>query len=336
MIRSGDGNPVLAGDIGGTRTRLGFFSMGKQRPKSGLVRTYLSRDASGVEEIVERFLSEHPVPFAEACFAVAGPVADGRCRMTNLCWDVSETGVKRHFGWSRFRLINDLVATALAIPLLKSRERVSLNRAGARSGRPVALVAPGTGLGVAFLVSCAGQSFPVVSEGGHTDFAPSCTEQLDLWQFLHKRFGHVSAERVLSGPGLVNIYSWLKHTKKYPEPRWLKRRIRERGPAEAISEAAIKKADPLCVRSLEIFVSVFGAVAGNLALTGMATGGVYLGGGISPGILPLLKNGLFMKAFTEKGRFKDILEKIPVKVICNPYTALLGAAAHALGYPVSI
>jgi glucokinase len=264
-----------------------------------------------------------------ACFGIAGPVVNGRCRTTNLPWEVSEVRIRRRFGFRHVRLINDLEATARAIPLLESREVFSLNRARVRKGQSLALVAPGTGLGESLLIFRDGKYRPISSEGGHADFSPNNEEELSLWQYLHKRLGHVSKERVLSGPGLLNIYSWHKASGRHREPRWLVRKIKEMDPARAITEVALGDRHPLCVDSLSMFVSIFGAVAGNLALTGMTTGGVYLGGGIPPKILPKLRESIFMKAFTNKGRFKELLERIAVRVILNEKAALLGAAECA-------
>jgi glucokinase len=204
-----------------------------------------------------------------------------------------------------------------------------LNRAVSRKKKDIALIAPGTGLGEALLIFRNENYVAVSSEGGHADFAPSSDAEIGLWKYLHKRFGHVSVERVISGSGLFNIYSWLKDSGEYEEPSWLAQRVREDDPAKVITQAATDKQDPLCVESLDMFVSILGATAGNLALTGMTTGGVYLGGGIPPKILPFLKKGLFMKSFHAKGRFTAMLEKIPVKVILNDSAALLGAAKYA-------
>jgi glucokinase len=221
------------------------------------------------------------------------------------------------------------MATAQAIPLLHRNEVLALNRIKTRKGQNLSLVAPGTGLGEALLVFQNGQYIPMSSEGGHADFSPNSEAEITLWRDLHKKFGHVSIERVLSGPGLLNIYSWLKDSGQYKEPVWLARKIKEMDPARVIAEAAMNKKSPLCIKSLNMLVCILGAVAGNLALTGMTTGGVYLGGGIPPKVLPVLKKGVFMKAFTDKGRFRGFLEKIPVRVILNDKAALLGAAFRA-------
>jgi glucokinase len=317
MVIAKDENVVLAGDIGGTKTNLGLFSRGKRRPVAKIIETYPSREAPHLESIIEQFLSKHR------------PVISGRSQTTNLPWDVSEVKIKNRFKWSQVGLINDLTATAYAVPLLKSRELLSLNKAKARKEQNLALVAPGTGLGEALLIFGEGHYIPVASEGGHADFSPNNEAEVELWRYLSERFGHVSTERVLSGPGLVNIYSWLRDSKRFSEPAWLVKRMEEIDPARAIAEAALNEKHPLCVASLNAFVSILGAVAGNLALTAMTTGGVYLGGGIPPKILPKLEEPIFMKAFTNKGRFKEFLERIPVRVILNDKAALLGAAQCA-------
>jgi glucokinase len=321
---------VLAGDIGGTKTNLGFFRQGRTRPAAKVIETYSSREAPNLEWIIARFLDKHQVPVQSACFGIAGPVINGRCQTTNLPWYVAEDKIKKRFEWAHVSLINDLTATAHAIPLLNNRELFRLNKAKSRKGQNLALVAPGTGLGKALLIFRDGEYVPVPSEGGHIDFSPNTEAEIKLWRYLHKRFGHVSVERVLSGPGLVNIYLWLKDTGRHRIPTWLARNMEEMDPARAITEAALDGKHPVCVAALNMFVSIFGAVAGNLALIAMTTGGVYLGGGIPPKILPKLKESMFMQAFTNKGRFSELLEKIPVRVILNEQAALLGAAHCAL------
>lgn len=321
--------PVLAGDIGGTKTYLGLFIKGKRRPLLKVVESFSSQAAPNLEYIIARFLERHQAAITSACFGIAGPVVHGRCKITNLPWDVSEIRIKNRFKWRHVHLINDLVATAQAIPLLSIRELFPLNSPKVQKGENIALLAPGTGLGEALLVHQNGQYISIPSEGGHVDFSPNNETDVELWRYLNNRYGHVSIERILSGPGLLNIYSWLKDSRRYREPLWLTRKIKEMDPARAISEAGMDNKHPLCVESLNMFVSILGAVAGNLALTGMTTGGVFLGGGIPPKILPKLKEGIFMKAFTNKGRFRGLLEKIAVRIILNERTALLGAAKCA-------
>ena len=324
---------VLAGDIGGTKTNLGLFIMGKRRPLSKATETYSSRNAPDLESIVERFLEKHRASITVACFGIAGPVVNGQCKTTNLPWKVSEAQIKRRFRWKHVRLINDLTAMATAIPLLKSNEFFSLNRVRARKEKNIGLIAPGTGLGEALLIFQNGRYIPVSSEGGHVDFAPNSITEVRLWEHLHRRFGHVSIERLLSGPGLINIYTWLKATGRYSEPAWLKRKIKEMDTARAITETAMNQKQALCVRSLDMFITILGSVSGNLALTALTDGGLYLGGGIVPQILPKLKERHFMKAFVNKGRFKNLLENIPVRVMLNDRAALTGAAYSALKTP---
>jgi len=329
-MKKSDNTFIMAGDIGGTKTVLGLFKRGKRRPLLKTIEKYPSQDASDLGDIIEQFLERHQLSVAGACFGIAGPVINGRCKTTNLAWDVSEVRIKKRFNWDHVRLVNDLTATARSIPLLNSHELYPLNKAKARKGQNMALIAPGTGLGEALIVYNDGEYIPVSSEGGHVDFSPNNEEESSLWRYLKKRYGHVSIERVVSGPGLANIYSWLEGSGRYREPAWLARMLKEMDPAAVIAENAINRRNQMCVKALDMFVSILGAVAGNLALIGMTNGGVYLGGGIPPKILSKLKQGTFMKSFTDKGRFSNILEKIPVRVILNDKAALIGAASCAL------
>jgi glucokinase len=209
---------------------------------------------------------------------------------------------------------------------LNSDEFFPLNQAEPIKDRTLALIAPGTGLGIAMLIYQNNRYVPISSEGGHADFAPNNETENELWRYLHRRYGHVSIERVVSGPGLVNIYKWLKDSDRLNETDGLRQKLKEMDPAKIITEAALANKNEGCVKALNMFVSIIGAVAGNLALTGMTTGGVYLGGGIPPKILSKLKESIFLKAFTNKGRFKELLENIPVNVILNDKAALIGAA----------
>ena len=323
---------VLAGDVGATKTNIGLFRKGKRRPLLKAIETYSSGEAPGLENIVDRFLKGHEVAVSGACFGVAGPVKNGRCRTTNLPWHVSARKLKNRFKWDSVRLINDLAATAYAVPLLTERELYPLNRAKASKGEPLGLIAPGTGLGMALMIWKDDRYVPVASEGGHSDLAPNNQVEAALWQYVHVRIGHVSTERLLSGPGLFIIYCWLKFSGRAKEPEWLAKAMIEADPSEVISEAALVKGEPICVKTLELFSSIFGAAAGNLALTALTRGGIYLGGGIAPKILPKLEDGLFMQAFLNKGRFRELVSQIPVRVILNERAALLGAAACALSH----
>lgn len=323
------GSMVLAGDIGGTKTNLGLFLQGRTRPKLLRLQSYLSREHPNLEMIIGEFLKRYPASISSACFGIAGAVLNGRCKTTNLPWEVSEKRLMKGFGWEKVRLLNDLTATALFIPLLKDRELAVLNRGEQQKGGNLALVAPGTGLGQGLVVFHEGKALPSSSEGGHADFAPTNEPEVMLWRRLREKFGHVSVERIVSGPGIVELYTWLRDSGRFREPAWLKERLDREDPAKVITECALEQRHGLCVKTLDHFVRIFGAAAGNAALTGLATGGVYLGGGIPPKILSALKTGLFMRAFADKGRFGDLLRKIPVKVILNERAAMLGAAERA-------
>jgi glucokinase len=320
---------ALAGDIGGTKTNIGLFERGARRPLLKALESYPSGTAAGLEEIIARFLKTHPARISCACFGVAGPVEKGRAITTNLPWEISESRVKKQFKWTRVCVVNDLAATAVAIPLLTGRETFGLNKGKTARKQNIGLVAPGTGLGMALLVWSGHRYVPVASEGGHADFGPNSPKESDLWRHLRRRFGHVSSERVLSGPGLCNVYGWLKDSGRFKEPQWLAERMNKTDPPRAIAEAALQKKSRLAAAALDTFVSVLGAVAGDLALTGTTRGGIYLGGGIAPKILPVLQSNGFLNAFLAKGRFRTFLEQIPVRVILNDKAALLGAASCA-------
>lgn len=321
---------VLAGDVGGTKTDFGLYEAEDKGPRLLASATYASREARNLESLVARFLDENPGPVRSACFGIPGPVLRGRSRTTNLPWIVSEAGLQARFDWERVTLLNDLEATAHGIPALGKRRFAALNRARIKPSEPRALLAPGTGLGVSLMVTGPGGLLALPSEGGHVDFAPRDEDEWDLWRYLRGRYGHVSIERILSGPGIVAIYTWLHAAGKFRETPEAQRRLLEKDPAPAITREALETEDPACTETLYRFTSILGAAAGNVALTAMATGGVYLGGGIPPKILPFLRNGSLLEAFRDKGRFRGLLEGIGVRVILEEQTALLGAARFAL------
>jgi glucokinase len=319
----------LAADIGGTKTNVGLFIPGKKKPRLQEVETYASRDARNFETILERFVKKHASSVASACFGIAGPVVNGRSKATNFPWVVSENGIRDHFQWNHVRLVNDLEATASSIPVLDRKQICRLNRVRARKDGNIGIVAPGTGFGEALLVRQGGDFRVVPSEGGHVDFAPNTEEEVSLWRYLREQWGHVSVERVLSGPGLLSIYQWLKDSGRYQEPAWLVERMGITDPAPVIAKTALESGLPLCRQAMVHFVSILGAVSANLALTAMTFGGIYVGGGIPPKILPFLREDIFLQAFTDKGRFKGFMEKIPVMVILDSRAALVGAAIIA-------
>lgn len=320
---------VLGGDIGGTKTDLGLFKIGQKRPEMIVMESFQSRHARNLSEIIESFLAKNPENVKAACFGVAGPVIAGKCKITNLAWDVSEQEIKSNFKWKKTKLINDLFAMANSIQLLEPSELFPINPGCQDQNGNAGLVAPGTGLGMSLLVPTNESLRPIASEGGHAGFAPRNEIEIDLWRYMRAVYGRVSTERLVSGPGIYSIYKWLKKNRQYEEPDWLTQKISTGDPTAVISEAALKEEDPLCMETLNIFVSIFGAVCGDLALVGMTTRGIYLGGGIPPKILPKLKEGQFMEAFCDKGRFRDVVSKIPVYVIMNTNSAMLGAAACA-------
>ncbi len=317
---------VLAGDVGGTKTVLGVFSRAEGRPMPRITESYASAEFPSLEALLDRFLRAHHVAVSSACFGIPGPVVGGRSALTNLPWQVSEASLAAHLACPSVRLINDLTATALAIPLLTESELSDLNRGKTDPDGNIGVMAPGTGLGVGMLVRANGELHPSASEGGHVDFAPASERQVELWRYLRKRVSHVSVELLISGGGLKNIYDWLRDSVGIAEPEWLKDRMRIEDSDKVISESALSRSDPVCIEALDEFVSILGACAGNLALTVMATRGIYLGGGICPKILEKLHEGRFMAAFPDKGRFRALLEKVPVRVVLNDKAALLGAA----------
>jgi glucokinase len=268
-----------------------------------------------------------------ASFGVSGPVVDGQAEITNLPWVLDEMQLAEALGLSSVRLLNDLDAIAHAVPLLKSDDLHTLNVGQPVSGGAIAVIAPGTGLGEAFLVWDGSRYRAQASEGGHADFAPTNLLEIGLLRYLLQRFEHVSYERVCSGRGIPHIYAYLKDSGYAEEPTWLAEQLATADdPTPIIAKAALDEARPceLCVATLNTFVSVMGAEAGNLALKVVATGGVYLGGGIPPRILPALEKKPFMEAFQRKGRLSDLMAEIPVHVILDPKVALLGAACHGL------
>jgi glucokinase len=327
---------LLAGDLGGTKTSLAVFS-----PEAGLRAPLLEgRLPSGrypsLEALVKDFFKQmqdaglDPQALDRACFGVAGPVVNGQATITNLPWRISEQQLTGTLGLASVTLINDLAAISQGVPQLAEADYHVLNEGQPAPHGTIAVVAPGTGLGEGFLVWAGTRyrSFP--SEGGHVDFAPVNDEQLELRRYLQQRFRHISYERVCSGLGLPNIYAYFKDNGYADEPAWLAEQLAGAGDkTPIIMQAALAEDGPaLCRATLDMFVSILGAEAGNMALKVMASGGVYLGGGIPPRILPALEQAHFLEAFRSKGRFAEMLGRVPVKVILNPKAALLGAATY--------
>ena len=320
---------ILAGDIGGTNTRLAFFEGTPDHLNALAVEVFPSREHSGLGEIARTFLAKHHQTARIACFGIAGAVVDQRVEATNLPWVVDARRLAGELQLSRVQLINDLLANAHGIALLKESDFVVLSAGSPSPTGNRALISAGTGLGEAGLLCERNGYIPFPSEGGHADFAPRDELQLDLLRYLMDRFEHVSYERVLSGPGLHNIYQFLRDTGRAEEPAWLSDQLAHRDPSAAIAESALEGTSDICVQALDVFVSVYGAEAGNLALKVVATAGTFVGGGIAPKILRKLSSSTFTKAFSAKGRMSHLLEQIPVRVITNDKTALLGAGRVA-------
>jgi len=320
---------VLAGDIGGTSTRLAYFDASCEKLTLLVEGRFSSRKAASLEEIVRRFNGEHGLTAERACFGIAGPVRHGTVRTPNLPWSVNAEDLSRALGIPEVQLINDLEAHVYGIDLLGLEDFEILNKGVPNPTGTIALVSAGTGLGeaVAYWDGAAHRPYP--SEGGHADFAPRTEIEAELLLFLREEHGRASTERVLSGPGLRNIYRFLRDGRHQSESAAVTEAMLANDPPAVITRAALAGDCPLCEQALDLFVSLYGAEAGNVALRYLATGGVYLGGGIAPKIIERLKGPGFMLAFTAKGRLSPLLETIPVKVILNERSALLGAGRCA-------
>lgn len=320
---------VLAGDIGGTNARLAVADVRDGAPTIVKDRRYPSADSPGLAPIVSRFLSETGERVERACFGVAGPVVDGECRTPNLPWTVNAEALARDVGISCVTLINDFVAAAHGVPCLGAADLVTLQAGSPAEHGTLALIGAGTGLGEAFLVWDRTQYRVYASEGGHADFAARDEAEWRLRQSLSDGSAHLSWERILSGGALARVYRHLAATAEARERPEVRREMEREDPAAVVTRHGLAGDDPLSKRALEIFIAAYGAQAGNLALTVLATGGVYLAGGIAPRIVTKLEDGTFIAAFRDKGRLADLMARIPVHVIVNPDVGLLGAARAA-------
>jgi glucokinase len=326
---------ILAGDIGGTNARLAYFQTQSGNLRLIAEHIFPSREYGGLGEIVSKFLKETSARPEVACFGIAGPVHNGRVETSNLPWIIEQSRLAQQIQLPTTLLINDLEANAWGIGALSPEDLTPLNQVSLAVGNQ-AVIAPGTGLGEAGLFWNGSQHEVFACEGGHADFAPQGDLQIDLLRFLADRYGHVSYERILSGPGLVNVFEFLCKRGQGKLPAGFDSQAAGGNAAAAISNAALKGTNPVAVAALDLWISVYGAEAGNLALKTMATGGIFLSGGISPKILPKLLGPTFMDAFLQKGRLRPLLEGIPVQVITNDKAGLLGAArcAATKGNPV--
>jgi glucokinase len=316
---------ILAGDVGGTKTDLGLFKHSAGTLELVREHRYATAKFDSLEAVCADFVGASAVN--AACLGVPGPIIDGRAHATNVPWELSSATLSRALKGVPVRLLNDLAAIAYGMVNLKPSEFVVLHPAeNPPAHGNIAVIAAGTGLGESSLVWEGDKYYAVASEGGHADFAPHNAEQIELLRSLAAEFGHVSYERVLSGPGLWNVYQFLRRESHVEEPAWLSAQIAAGDASAAVSEAAIAGRDPVCVQALTMFCDIYGSEAANLALKVLALGGVYLGGGIAPKILPMLTNGTFVRGFLAKGRLNEILKRMEVRVSLNPAAGLLGAA----------
>lgn len=321
---------ILAGDIGGTNTRLGLFEWESGRIKPVVVNTYHSKEYPSLDDIVGQFTLEHSLPFEQACFAIAGPVGEGRVATTNLAWVVDAVRLAGSLKLKTVALINDLEAIGYGIGELEPKDFTLLNEGSPLSAGNLAIIAAGTGLGQAACYWDGTRHYPFACEGGHADFAPRNPLEVELLSYLLTKFERVSYERILSGAGLFELYKFCHHTHRGKEPPELTEVIYQQAHPAAVVRAALEQRSEVCANALDLFVSLYGAEAGNLALKVMGRGGVYIGGGIAPRILPYLQKPMFMASFAAKGRMKPLLDAMPVRVILHDKTGLFGAARYAV------
>lgn len=324
---------ILAGDVGGTSTRLAYF----QADRGGLTvlaqAQYKSAAHGSLIEMVRHFADRHGVVPERACFGIAGPILNGRVRTPNLPWTIDGADLAAALGLPRVRLINDLEANTYGIASLKREDLLTLNTGIPHPDGTIAVVSAGTGLGESLAYWDGATHRPLPSEAGHGDFAPRNELEMELLRYLQEKHGRVSYERVLSGPGILDIYRFLRDKRYFPEHPSVAAAMGSEDPPAVITRAALQGICPMCAKTLDMFIAVYGAEAGNAALRFLATGGVYLGGGIAPKIIELLKGATFMVAFTAKGRLSPLVQSIPVYVILNESTALLGAGRAAFYAP---
>jgi glucokinase len=330
---------ILAGDIGGTSTRLAYFEESGGKLLNHAEHIFRSRDYRTLEEAVSKFMTEQNIRTSVACFGIAGPVKDGRSETPNLPWVIEDKALVRDLGIANVYLLNDLEANAWGLSQLGPDDYFEVAPGSGSVGGNKAVISAGTGLGKAGLYWDGVAHRPYACEGGHADFPPVNDLQIELLQFLRKKWDHVSLERVLAGPGLRNIYEFLRDTGKGKEESWLGDEMRAGDASAAISRNGLSGKSPLAEQALDLFVDIYGQAAGNTALEFMALGGLYVGGGIAPKILPKLQQRRFYDAFLAKGRLRSLLERLPLRIVLNDHTALLGAATvamnHALGRAVA-
>jgi glucokinase len=322
---------ILAGDVGGTKTELAIFDSAEPHVAKFEMR-FVNKEQDSFEAMLKSFVQLSNQNIEQVCLAVAGTIINGRCAMPNIDWVLDEQAIKAILTEKNVKLINDLEATAYGVLVLPADKFMVINEGIANTSGNLALIAAGTGLGEAILFKTNNGNYQVsASEGGHVDYAPHNLLEFELLQYLWDKFGHVSWERVVSGMGIATIYEFLTTIKDNSEPAQIQIKIMSAADQGAeIFKAAQSDESPLSKQAIEIFIENYGAAAGNLALKALSTGGVYIGGGIAPKLHPYFTNGAFMQSFVDKGRFSDLMKNIPVKLVLEPKTALLGAANYAM------
>ena len=322
---------ILAGEIGATRTRLAAFDSDGNTLNKVVEKIYMSQQETGLPDIISNFVKSEGIPVHSACFGVAGPVRGGRSKISNLAWTIDSAELATMLKLKSVGLINDLEAFAYGIDGLESKDFVTLSAGSEDAIGNRAVISARTGLGVAGLYWDGFRHHPFACEGGHSSFSPSNEMEIELLQYLHKKYGRVSCERVLSGPGIKNIYDFLRDTKKAEEPGWLKEQLATSHDAPAlISQLALENKSAVCEQALSIFVGIYGSQTGDCALNFMSTGGIFIGGSIAAKIVPRMKDPIFMQSFLDKGRMRGLLQDMPVKIVLNDDSGILGAARYTL------
>jgi len=322
---------ILSGEIGATRTRLAAFETEGNSLKRVVEKLYMSQEHSGLSGIITDFIRTEGIPVQSACFGVAGPVKGGRSKISNLPWTIDARELSKQLKLNTVGLINDLEAYAYGIDALDSKDFVTLNEGSGDEEGNRAVISARTGLGMAGLYWDGFRHHPFACEGGHADFAPRNGLGMELLTYLQKKYGRVSCERILSGPGIKNIYDFLRDANKVDEPQWLREQMAAATDAPAlISQLALEGKAPICDQTLSLFVSIYGAETGNCALNFLSTGGIFLGGSIAAKIVPKMKDPIFMQSFLDKGRMEQLLKEMPVKIVLNDDSGIIGAARYTL------
>jgi len=322
---------ILAGDIGATRTRLAAFQTEGNRLQCAVEKTYKSQEHAGLSEILAQFIRAEGIPVHSACLGVAGPVRSGRSKISNLPWTIDSRELAKQLKLNSVGLLNDMEAYAYGIDALESTDFITLSEGSEDAEGNRAVISARTGLGVAGLYWDGFRHHPFACEGGHADFAPKDELQMELLAYLQKKYGRISCERLLSGPGIKNIYEFLRDVNKAEEPTWLREQLNAATDVPAlISQLAQEGKAPICDETMKLFVGIFGAETGNCALHYMSTGGIFIGGLIAAKNVDRMKNPVFMQSFLDKGRMGTLLQDMPVKIILNDDCGLIGAARYTL------